>query len=404
MPSGRITKRAVDSVQAGPKEFFLWDSDLKGFGFRLTPKGARSYVLQYRMGGREAPTRRYTIGSHGSPWTPDRARKEAERLLILVRQGVDPVEADKDRRRQAIDLAFDAYADSFIRLYLEKRWKKWGLGAGVLRREAVPVLGQKTLPQIKLSDFNPIWDRLQDRPAVARLAHATLRKMFRWAVARGDLVVSPLAGAEAPPAVPARDRVLTDGELNRVWAATSRLGRPFDRLFKLLILTAQRREEVAGLDWAELDQAEETWVLPGTRTKNGKPHVVPLSGPAIELLDELSGKMKWPEEGLVFSTNGRTPPSGFSKAKRRLDDFIAEGGPAVVSHWRAHDIRRTVATGLQRLGIRFEVTEAVLNHLSGARSGIAGVYQRYDWAIEKRGAMCSWGDHVMAVTRKGPIE
>ncbi len=207
MPTGRITKRNVDSLESGAGDVFLWDEDLRGFGLRLTPKGSRSYVLQYRMGGREAPTRRYTIGSHGSPWTPETARKEAERVLIMVRQGIDPVDAKKEQRRQAVDLAFDSYVDAFTRLYLQKRWKDWKLGAGVLRREAIPVLRNKPLPRIKRSDLNPIWDRLEDRPAVARLAHATLRKLFRWAVSRGDLDRSPIEGLPAPAPVPARDRV-----------------------------------------------------------------------------------------------------------------------------------------------------------------------------------------------------
>jgi integrase len=395
MPAARITKRTVDATEAGPKELFLWDTELKGFGLRVTPSNSRSYVLQYRMGGREAPSRRYTIGGHGSPWTPEAARKEAERLLIMVRQGIDPVQANRERRRQAVDLAFDAYVDSFIDLYLKKRWKQWQLGAGVLRREAVVVLRTKPLPKIKRSDLNPIWDRMQDRPAVARLTHATLRKLFRWAVSRGDLERSPMEGIEPPPAVPARDRVLSDEELALVWETVAQLRQPFTGFFRMLILTAQRREEVAGMDWGELDRRAELWTLPGYRTKNGKPQLVPLSEPAITVLDDISGS-NWPRQGLVFSTTGNTPVSGFSKVKRRLDELMEEQlvDDAFVP-WRSHDIRRTVATGLQRLGVRFEVTEAVLNHVSGARSGIAGVYQRYDWAAEKRAALDAWASHVL---------
>src|SRR5688500_5796152 len=125
MPRSRITKHTVDCVEPGAKDKFMWDEELRGFGVRVTPTGSRSYVLQYRMGGREAPARRYTIGRHGSPWTPQTARKEAERLLILVHQAIDPVQADHDRRRQAVDLAFDTYVELFIELYLKKRWKQW---------------------------------------------------------------------------------------------------------------------------------------------------------------------------------------------------------------------------------------------------------------------------------------
>lgn len=394
MPTARITKQAVDTLQTSPKEMFLWDDQLRGFGLRSTPNGAKSYVFQYRMGGREAPARRYTIGRHGSPWTPQSARKEAERIAMLVAQRVDPVQADHERRRQAVDLAFEAYVETFIELYLKKRWKQWPLGAGVLRREAVAVLKRKPLPSIKRSDLAAIWDRLQDRPAVARLTHATLRKLFRWALSRGDLERSPLEGVEAPPPVAARDRVLSDDELAAVWSGAEAIGWPFAGLLKLLMLTGQRREEVAGLSWEELDRAGSTWILPAARSKNGKPHLVPLSAPALAVLDEVAGGDEWPARGLVFSTTGTTPVSGFSKVKRRLDDHLgaALGEPA--PPWRLHDLRRTVATGLQRLGIRFEVTEAVLNHSSGSRSGIAGVYQRYDWALEKRDALTAWGDFI----------
>jgi integrase len=139
-------------------------------------------------------------------------------------------------------------------------------------------------------------------------------------------------------------------------------------------------------------------VLPSHRAKNKKPHLVPLSDLAIEILDEVAGDPAWPQRGLIFSTNGRTPVSGFSKAKRKLDEYMS----LAVAHdelkaWRIHDLRRTVATGLQRLGVRFEVTEAVLNHLSGSRAGVAGVYQRHDWASEKREALDVWASYVQRV-------
>ncbi|MBA3525874.1 MAG: site-specific integrase [Sphingomonas sp.] len=405
MPTSRITKQTVDRLEPGAKDKFLWHEELRGFGIRVTPNGSKSYVLQFRMGGREAPSRRYTIGRHGSPWTPQTARKEAERLLMLVHQGIDPIQANHERRRQAVDLAFNAYVETFVDLYLKKRWKHWILGAGVLRREAVTVLGRKALPSIKRSDVTPIWDRLQDRPAIARLTHATLRKLFRWAVSRGDVDRSPLDGVEAPPPVPARERVLCDRELGQVWCASELLGYPFAGLYRLLLLTGQRREEVAGLDWAELNRSEALWVLPSGRSKNKKPHLVPLSPLSLQVLDGIARGPHWPLKGLVFSTTGRGPVSGFSKAKARLEHFIAQAtGESAVEAWRLHDLRRTVATGLQRLGVRFEVTEAVLNHVSGSRSGIAGIYQRHDWREEKRTALDSWAAHISyVVSREAPL-
>lgn len=394
MPTVRITKQSVDALAEIHKDTFLWDDQLRGFGLRATPNGARSYVFQLRMGGREAPSRRYTIGRHGSPWTPQTARKEAERIAMMVQQKIDPVQADFERRRQAVDLAFDAYVETFVDLYLKKRWKQWSLGAGVLRREAVSVLRKRPLPQIKRSDLSNIWDRLQDRPSVARLTHATLRKLFRWAVSRGDLDRSPLEGVEPPPAVPSRDRVLSKEELSAIWFGSEVIGGPFEGLIKLLVLTGQRRDEVASVSWSEFNRAERVWLLPATRAKNQMPHLVPLAPLVVAVLDDVAGGDQWPENGLVFSTTGNTPVSGFSKIKRRLDQHVAAALGSPAQNWRLHDVRRTVATGLQRLGVRFEVTEAILNHKSGSRSGIAGVYQRYDWAEEKRVALENWSKHV----------
>jgi integrase len=173
-------------------------------------------------------------------------------------------------------------------------------------------------------------------------------------------------------------------------------------LIRLLILTGARREEVAALDWSELDYGAQIWVLPPSRSKNGVSARQPLSTLAVAELDTISNRQGksagWPKAGLVFSTTGHTSVSGYSRAKARLDRAVAtlaekdEVSPP--PPWRLHDLRRTLATGLQRLGVRFEVTEAVLNHVSGSKGGVAGVYQRYDWATEKAVAVQAWADHV----------
>jgi len=406
MPTGKVTKRSVDSLQPTAQTQFLWDEEVRGFGLRITSSGSRAYVYQYRLGGREAKTQRYTIGKHGA-WTPDAARIEAKRLAQLVDKGINPADADRERRRQAVDLAFSAYVDTFVKGYLQNRWKRWEAAEAMLVRDAVPVLRDKPLPLITRADLNAVQDRLQGRAATGRLMHATLRKLFRWAIGRGDIERSPLEGAEAPPAVKARERVLSDNELALVWCAAAEVGAPFAELYRLLILTGQRREEVAGMAWSELNRALALWTLPGDRAKNGETHLVPLSGEAVASLDCVAGDTIWPNSGLVFSTTGKTAVSGFSRAKRRIDKKMVELEakraaearriPIGIAPWRVHDLRRTLATGLQRLGVRFEVTEAVLNHRSGSRSGIAGVYQRHDWAVEKRDALEAWAKHVRAV-------
>lgn len=385
---------------------------------RVTPNGAKSYVFQYRMGGRESRSRRYTIGAHGSPWTPSTARTEAERLALLVGQGVDPAEADLSRRREAVTLAFGPYAERFIELYLKEQWAgAWELGAGIIRRDVAPVLGKMSLPHIRRSHIAEMLDGMSDRPAVRRNAFAVLRRLFRWAVSRGDLVTSPLLEMDPPAAPAARERVLDDAELAEVWKASETLGYPFGPMFRLLIATGQRREEVAGLNWGELDRASATWVLPATRAKNKQTHIVPLSPLAMRVLDSVApseGLATWPKQGLVLTTTGETAVSGYSRAKRRLDKAVtaarskaaedAGGKPEPIEPWRPHDLRRTLATGLQRLGVRFEVTEAVLNHVSGARGGVAGVYQRHDWKDEKRAALNAWSEHVTSLFTEGTPE
>jgi integrase len=404
MASGRITKRTVDAASCG----FLWDDDLRGFGLKVTASGAKSYVYQYRMGGRETNARRYTIGKHGSPWTPSTARQEAERLALVVKRGIDPRDHERERRRQAIDLAFTAFGQRFLELYVRSEWPaSYEFAEGILRLHVTPVLGAKPLPAIKRSDIADVLDRIPtSKPALKRNIYAVVRRLFRWAVSRGDIERSPLEGFEAPSPVASRERVLSDQELALAWHASAELSYPFGPLFRLLMVTGQRREEVAGLSWSELHRSSATWTLPAERAKNGKAHIVPLSSTAVTILNALARGEEWPRNGLVFTTTGQTPVSGHSRAKQRIDKAMARlANPLAgvsdeasadarveIPVWRVHDLRRTMATGLQRLGVRFEVTEAILNHVSGARSGVAGVYQRHDWADEKRVALGRWAD------------
>jgi integrase len=395
----RITKSSVDTAKPGTKDRLLWDDRLPGFGCKVTPKGSKVFVYQYRIGGRGSPARRYTIGKFG-PITVDQARREAETLALKVAQGIDPQAVKIEKARISVDLAFSAYVDRFHRDYLTKAWPASERDALVLlRRYAVPVLRNKPLPEITRKDITAVLAGARDKVATASLLFATLRRMMRWAVNQGDLERSPMEGMDAPAKAPSRDRVLSDDELRLVWKASYELGYPFGPIFRLLILTGARREEVTSLDWSELNREDALWVLPSSRSKNGVAARQPLSTLAMEELEGLAARAGgWRKAGFVFSTTGTTCSSGHSKAKARLDKEIA----AIASKeeisppapWRLHDLRRTLATGLQRLGVRFEVTEAVLNHVSGSRGGVAGIYQRHDWADEKRAALEAWAGHV----------
>ena len=399
MASGKITKRTVDALIASRSEGFLWDDGIKGFGAKITKSGAVSYILQFRMGGREASTRRYTIGSHGSPWTPATAREEAQRLFLLIAQGIDPVEVEKQRRREAVDLAFSNYAERFERSCVGRGWKV--LVARSFRIHVKPVLGSKPLPKITRSDVVAVFDRRPDcQVANRRNVFAVLRRMFRWAVSRGDIDRSPMEGMETPPAVKARDRWLSDQELARIWEHAPKTHHCFGPIVRLLIVTGQRREEVSSLSWEELEQHERMWTLPGDRAKNGEPNRVPLNELAVAVLDAVAGKSTWPRRGKVFSTSTGGGFTGYHKGKEKLDRMVAEDGGDPIAPWRLHDLRRTLATGFQRLGVRFEVTEAVLNHVGGSRAGVAGIYQRHDWKAEKREALDLWNNHVVSILAK----
>lgn len=407
MPSVSITKRTVDACKATDREQFFWDPDLKGFGLKVSPGGAKSYIVQYRMGGRGARTRRYTIGQHGSPWTPAAARTEAEHLLQQVRKGVDVLHAKRDRERKARDLAFNSYVSGFVDDYLKENWAaSWADAKASLERHAIPILKDKPLPEISRQDIKAVLDRLKGKTATRRNLYAVLRRLFRWAVASGDIERSPIEGMEAPALPGKRDRVLSDDELREVMLAADELGYPFGPLVKLLVLTGQRIEELGQANWREFDRKISGWTIPKERAKNRQATEIPLSQMVIEVLDGLAKGGEWPRKGLLFTTTGKTPVSGYSRAKQRLDKAIgvrakkAEVDPP--ASWRFHDLRRTLATGLQRLGVRFEVTEAILNHVSGARSGVAGVYQRHDWKPEKRAALEAWAAQVASLTSQEP--
>lgn len=419
MPRAKLTADKVNALKPGggpfaragidtpDRDFFLWDDKLAGFGVKVTPTGAKVYLLQYRLNGRAGKTKRYTIGRDGSPWRAGSARIEAERLLTEVKRGVDVCEQLRAGKVMAREMGFAAYVDRFAERYLKQRWSaSWEEAKRLLERHALPAIGDKPLPSIVRADVKRALDRVHDKPGVHRLLHATLRRLFNWAVGEGDLDASPMGGIPAPAPPESRKRVLDNDELGLAWRASFTLGKPFGPIVRLLILTGQRRDEVAALDWAELKRSDAMWHLPKERAKNGEASDIHLAAAAIAELDDLAGGDRWPRRGLVFSTTGKTAPSGFSRAKRRLDAAMLdlaradalEAGESVVDlaikPWRLHDLRRTMATGQQRLGTRFEVTEAILNHLSGARAGVAGVYQRHKWEKEKAAALDEWAAFV----------
>lgn len=417
MAKGSITKKAIDGIKPGRADQFLWDTSLRGFGFKRTPAGKGVFLIQYRMGGRGFPTKRFTIGA-SPPWTPERARTEAGRLLINVDQGIDPSKAKAERQEKAqsdASLVFEAVAAE----YLEQRVrveapKSYGYIERTLRCHVTPKLDGKALPSIRKADILGVLNAIPAEQRALRFnTYSVMSGLFNWATDQDKLDASPLAKVKKPPKPDSRDRVLDDWELRLAWLAADGLTDKWGRRsiwadwVPLVILSGQRREEVAGIDWKELNRAAATWDLPAERAKNGHPNLIHLSPTMIAIFDRLAGGEAWPRKGLVFTTNGRTSVSGYSKAKARLDEAVVElaakeaaargEDPDEIVGWTFHDLRRTLATNCQRLGVRFEVTEAMINHVSGAKSGVAGIYQKYEWWSEKQAGWNAYDAFVQRV-------
>jgi integrase len=417
MPKIRISKSNVDLVQPGDLDKMFWDDKLAGFGLKVTPTGRKVYLYRYRIfspgTASVTPMVTFTIGTHGN-LTPDQARERAKELAAKVSVGIDPkVEQNKAKRdaeekaNLEVNLSFSRRADLWLEDYEHAKGRRLSSvlqAKSVMRRHLKPALKDKPLPNIGRADIQSVIDAVPVRQkAMRRAVFAYASVLFGWAANRGDIIRNPLSDMAKPESPDARDRILGDQELALIWQASKAIAPQFGAFYRLLILTGQRRDEVASLRWSELDRKSAMWTIPAERAKNAKTHLVPLSEKSIEQLDLVSGSKEiWPQTGYVLTSTGKNPISGFSKSKIAIDGRItsARGGEPLES-WRVHDLRRTLATGLQRLGVRFEVTEAVLNHISGAKGGVAGIYQRHDWKEEKRAALAAWSTHVERIL-EGP--
>ena len=298
-----------------------------------------------------------------------------------------------------------AVVDEFLKRHTEeKNGARWAAETRrILERTILPAIGDKAVSAVGKPEIHDMLNAVIDRgaPIAANRTLAVVKKLYRWALSRGYVDRDPCAGIAKPGAETTRDRVLSDDELADVWRAAEGMGWPFGQAVQMLILTGARREEVGAMRWSEIDLAAKVWTLPAERAKNGVEHVIPLSAGAIGILAGLPRIGK--RDGFVFTTTGKTAISGWSRAKANLDDAIlkamrkedpkAEPAPG----WTVHDLRRTVATGLAGLGVAMPVVEKILNHVSGSFGGVAGVYQRFAFADEKRDALDKWAARVAVV-------
>lgn len=385
-----MTIRTLPPPATGQSE--IWDHRVPGFGIRVSAAGTKSFVLVYRFDGRQ---RRLTLGRYPTLSLTD-ARKLASQALRQVSLGVDPSEAEiTDRVAAAPRLrAVGATVDEYIEKYAKPKNKDWRTTRDILQREFVAIWGERALNSISRDDVMRVIDDVVARTSAAtghnRFVYA--RHFFNWCVGRGYLDVSPMAKLNPPPKARDRDRVLSDNELSRIFVAARKMEYPYGAIIMLLILTAQRKSEVAGIRWSELNIAAGEWSLTAERTKSARKHVVPLPAAAIEMLKSL----KSIHDTLVFPARGsEAVVSGFSKWKVRLDELSG------VENWRVHDLRRTAATGMARLGVAPHVIERILNHTRGTFAGVAGIYNRFGYLPEMREALERWSEHVKEIATSG---
>jgi integrase len=392
----KLTQKGILRLEmpAGKTDHLVWD-DVPGFGARIPAGGTKVWICQYRTDG--GKQRRETIGKV-EVLDADKAREAAKKILAKVTLGEDP----QAKKQEAKARARHTFGSLKAR-YLES--KRASLKAGTfsglktyMTAHWAPLDG-KPVHKITRQEVAEVLSEIKiKRPVAAARARSWLMDFFVWAMGEGLVEQNPVIGTNKPSETP-RDRALDDGEIAEVWAQCG--GDDYGRIVKLLLLTGQRREEIGGVTDAEVDREGAAINLPGKRTKNGRPHRIPLAPMALDLIPDPR-----PGRPHLFGDNhsGRGF-RGWSTAKELLDRRISEAraaaGKPAMPHWTPHDARRTFATGCANLGIQPHVIEAALNHVSGHKAGVAGVYNKSVYEREVRAAMALWADHVRTLAEGG---
>lgn len=376
------------------------DQMVPGLRVRIGTSGARTFILRKRIGGR---LRNITLGRYGPRFSLSDARKKARSLLVDIEAGKDPTINLATPRSSGAALGT---VRSLWAVYLEREVKGRKRSAIEIERigtrHILPVIGDRLADTITRADVTRLVEDVaygrsdKPTPRMGRAVHQQLSAFYTWALPKLDqLPGNPCRDAGRPDASKARDRHLSQPEILAFWNAAEQLGWPFGPAFRLLLITAQRRSEVFEADRSEF--SGKLWTIPATRAKNGLEHLVHVSASAWTILDALPA-FAGTDKLFPARSNPENAASGFSKAKARLQRQMAENlGVEAVEPFTLHDLRRTAATGMQRLGIVQPVVEAVLNHVSGSRAGVAGIYQRHNYTDEKRHALNAWGAEVMRI-------
>lgn len=410
-----LTVKTVDNLKAGTSRKEVSDGASTGLWLVVQPSGAKSWAFRYRS-PLDGKPKKLTIGPY-SAFTLVKAREAAAEAQRLLAKAIDPVLEKKTAKARALEPSdrIDALLNSFIKRHVDTvmRDSTANETKRLIERHIRSRWRDRKAETVSKHDVLELLDEIIDGGAsvTANRVFSLCRLFFNWLVARDVIAISPISGMRAPVAEVARDRVLTDDEIRWLWHSTAEKT-AFNAAVRTLLLTGQRRGEVKDMVEGELrlDGAAPLWSLPPERVKNKTAHDVPLSPAAVAAIQAAPriGKSSW-----IFTENGENAINGWSKAKTRLDaamlaiarEDAAEAGvndveAIIIPHWTIHDIRRTVASGLARLGVAVQVTEAVLNHRSGTVSGIVAVYQRHDYADEKRSALQKWAEFILVLNEK----
>ena len=393
---------AIALAATSGKEIYAWADSPSGFGIGARPSGSASFIFAYRYAGKP---RKLTIGKT-SLLSLVQALRIAKQLAGEVASGSDPAGAKQTRRIQAKAKArensrtVEIAATEWLAHYGKKR-KPSSLRQArtVIGHYVLPLLGQRPITAIGKEDAIKLLKSVpSEKAAMQRAVYVYSRLFFDWAVGESYIDENPVIAipkAKRPSIPKARHRYLNQIEVKAFWQATASEDDIFRAYFRLLLATGQRREEVAGLSWRELDRANRIWDIPAARAKNDTAHIVHLNEPAIVQLDLIVGGPQWPSEGLVFSTTGRSPISGITKPKDRISAAMQKELPEI-EHWRTHDLRRTLATHCGELGEGETIIELALNH-KGIRAGLAGVYQKAQRLPERKAMLELWGAALLEI-------
>jgi integrase len=366
MAVGKVTISAIAKLQG-----YLWDTAVTGFGVRRQTNGVFYYV-RYRNNGTQTV---HSIGRHGA-LTPDTARAKARQLLGLVAGGTDPF---------ARALAGEGFAASIDR-YLERKRSSlkpnsFNEAERYLRNHSAP-LHRFRLDEIDRRKVAVLLGQIETSvgPVARNRLRASISAFYTWAIQEGLVETNPVQGTGKADEGGGRERVLTHDELCKLWRSLGE--NHFDHITRLLLLTGQRRNEIGWLQWSEIDLKRPMITLPPDRTKNGRQHELPLSRQALAILE------RQPRRNVSDHLFGERGFNDWARAKAKLDQRLA------IAPWRIHDLRRTCATGMAELGVQPHIIEAVLNHVSGHKAGVAGIYNRARYEGEMRNALQRWADHL----------